>query len=170
MAIVAEYENVERFFAERLGVVPRATPLYVGADVESLRATHLEVFGSEPEEGFCGRISSDHVRVYTLSCAYPVQKLGLHVTQVRALLGLRDFESGPGGPEWMFRGTQRYAGILYAEAARSLNYKVARRKEIQAATRAALPLSSVDMRGKRGPAPQLGHRGSGVSAVGPSGA
>ena len=146
-AIVAEYENVERFFAERFGVVPRATPLYVGADVESLRATHLELFGSEPEEGFCGRISSDHVRVYTLSCAYPVQKLGLHVTQVRALLGLRDFESGPGGPEWMFRGTQRYAGILYAETARSLNYKVARRKEIQAATRAALPLSSVDMRG-----------------------
>ena len=146
-AIAAEYENVETFFAERFGVVPSAAPLFVGADVESVRATYLAAFGREPAEGFCGRLSYYHVSVYTLRCAYPVQKLGLHVTQVRALLGLRDFESVPGGPEWMFRGTEQYAEIRYAEAARSLNYKVARRKEIQAATRAALPLSSVDMRG-----------------------
>ena len=169
MAIRAEYENVQTFFAERFGVVPEKTPLYVGADTEALHATLLAVFAREPGEEFCGRTElNQHIQVLAVGCAYPVRKLLLHETQVGALLGLRLTtapDGGPlwifSGPEWMVRGTESYARILYAEAARSRNYEVARRERVYAARLAGLPMDSVDMRGN-----EDGLRGWAIGGVG----
>ena len=147
-AVIAEYEQVQTFFAERFGVVPRETPLYVGADVEALRATHLAVFGRPPRQGICARSRDDGVDVLLASCAAPVHLLGLEDRQVRALVtqgaSLRD----PGGPDWLVIGTEMYIDVIYQPVTGSVGYDSARRFQVNASTRAAFPLSGLETVGQ----------------------
>ncbi len=158
--IIAEYERVQTFFAERFGVVPRETPLYVGADVDAVRATHLAVFGRPPLQPNCARFIDDNVDVVLASCALPVHLLGLDDRQVGALLTQGDSIGDPGGADWIVIGTELYIDFLYQPVAGSVGYDRNRRAQVNQATRATIPLRSLDTVSQR-----PGDRPDGAHAV-----
>ena len=145
MAVLEEYHRVRAFFAERFGVVATDTLTYVGADEESLGSTYFAAFGREIGEDFCGGHPAHGTYVVALRCAYPIRLLGLEYQHMSALLTPGGLTREPDGPEWMFRGTQRYVQALY-DATQHGGFEGARRNQIEGARRARLPLSSVDMR------------------------
>ena len=145
VAILEEYDRVQAFFAERFGVVATDTLTYVGADEESLGSTYFAAFGREIGEDFCGGHPAHGTYVVALRCAYPIRLLGLDYQHTRALLTPGGLTREPDGPEWLFRGTQRYVQTLY-DATQYGGLEGARRNQIEGARRAGLPLSSVDMR------------------------
>ena len=113
VAILEEYGHVQAFFAERFGVVATDTLTYVGADEESLGSTYFAAFGREIGEDFCGGYAAHHTYVVALRCAYPIRLLGLDYQHMSALLTPGGLTREPDGPEWMFRGTQKYVETLY---------------------------------------------------------
>ena len=145
MAILEEYHRVQAFFAERFGVVATDTLTYVGADEESLGSTYFAAFGREIGEDFCGGHPAHSTYVVALRCAYPIRLPGLDYQHMSALLTPGGLTREPDGPEWLFRGTQRYVQTLY-DTTQHGGFEGARRNQIEGARRAGLPLSSVDMR------------------------
>ncbi len=142
--IIAEYERVQTLFAERFGVVPRETPLYVGADVEALRATHVAVFGRPPPYRNCARLTDDYVDVVLASCARPDDVLRLENRQVQALVGHGVSTGDPGGADWLVIGTEMYIDVIYQPVAGSVGYEVARGGQVNQTTRATVPLHSLE--------------------------
>ena len=144
-AIRSEYENVQRFFAERFGVVTRGTPIYIGADERSVRAIHLELFGRGPEEGFCGQSTEKDVYVAVLRCATP-NLLGLDGRHLSVLLTPGDSVGDPGGSDWMIRGTEEYSHTRYRTAGGSGRYDTSRLAPVRDARGAGFSLRSVELR------------------------
>ena len=144
IAIRSEYENVQRFFAERFGVVTRGTQIYVGADEKSVRAIHLELFGRGPEQGFCGRSTSRDVYVAVLRCATP-HLLGLDGRHLRVLLTPGNSVRDPGGSDWMIRGAEEYSHARYRAAVGSGRYDTSRRAVVRDARGAGFALRSLEV-------------------------
>ena len=144
IAIRSEYENVQRFFAERFGVVTRGTQIYVGADEKSVRAIHLELFGRGPEQGFCGRTTRRDVYVVVLRCALPGQ-LGLDGRHLRVLLTPGNSVRDPGGSDWMIRGAEEYSHARYRAAVGSGRYHPSRVALVRDARGAGFALRSLEV-------------------------
>ena len=143
-AIRTEYENVQRFFAERFGVVTRGTPIYIGADERSVRAIHRELFGRGPEQGFCGRSTRGDGYVAVLRCATPRQ-LGLDGRHLSVLLTPGNSVRDPGGSDWLIRGTKEYSHARYRAAVGMGRYDTSRVAFVRDARGAGFALRNVEV-------------------------
>ncbi len=155
-AIRTEYENVQRFFGERFGVVTRGTPIYIGADERSVRAIHRELFGRGPEEGFCGRSTRGDGYVAVLGCATPRQ-LGLDGRHLSVLLTPGNSVRDPGGSDWLIRGTKEYSHARYRAAVGMGRYDTSRVAHLRDARGAGFALRSVEVRDPDADAWRSGH-------------
>ena len=145
-AILAEYENMRRFFAEHFAVATRGSLHYVGADVEAVRAVYSSIFGNEPPQGFCERSSPDDIHVLRLHCSGPEAFVYRYVnallreTPVRGLGGVWSRATDPHSPDWLIEGAHRYLWLPYLDAEGELPGR--RRDGVDASARwLTLPLS-----------------------------
>ena len=122
-AILGEYQDVRRFFAEHFAVATRGRPRYIAADVEAARPMYLRSIGAEPPDGLCAW-THQGIEIRMLRCLGPPQDT-FDYDYLRELLreipgiGLQQ-RGGPTldgpGPGWLLEGTRQYALTSYREA------------------------------------------------------
>ena len=146
-AILGEYENVRRFFAEHFAVETRGRTRYIGADVEAVRPIYRAHFGREPGAGLCGW-KHRGLDITMLRCLGPpedtfdyeyIQKLLIDIPG-KGVTSRGEPVLDPRGPGWLVEGTREYALTSYREATGDRATRQRDNMEI-GARRTSLPLS-----------------------------
>ena len=170
-AILGEYRNVRRFFAERFAVATRGRPRYIAADVEALRPMYLRRVGEEPPDGLCGW-TDQGIDIRVLHCLGPPEDT-FDYDYLRQLLievpGKGVTWRGepmldPRGPGWLVEGTREYALTSYREA--TGDPAIRQRSNMESgARRISLPLSYFEVTESRDGATNFSEGALGFFAV-----
>ena len=169
--ILMEYRSMRRFFAERFGAATRGRLHYIAASVDTVRAVHPSLVGSQDQEGVIGW-NSGIARIRIWQCARPAAGvLGYnYVSQLlvdipRKSLPWRGAPTlDPRGPGWLIAGVQRYAFLSYREAA--IGPEVQQRQNLDAAAkRVSWPLSYFEVTESRDGATNYSESALGFLAV-----
>ena len=146
-AILGEYRNVRRFFAEHFAVATRGRTRYIGADVEAIRPIYVWHFGGEPADGLCGW-THQGLDITLLRCLGPPEDTFDYDYLSQLLIeipgkgvqwrGERTLD--PRGPGWLVEGMREYALTSYREAAGEPAIRQRSNMET-GARRTSLPLS-----------------------------
>ena len=139
------------YYADRYGVEAPAFALYIGADVEAVRAVYGAIGAGSPETFRAGGrvahvgggIDALFIAGSFVSGDVPAHKLLLaheyfHVLQRH----LRDFAPGP--PPWLVEGSAHYSALLYVSDEGIMPYDVDRRNVIAFAAGLDIPFRDLD--------------------------
>ena len=170
-AILGEYENVRRFFAEHFAVATRGRTRYIGADVEAIRPIYVWHFGGEPADGLCGW-THQGLDITLLCCLGPPEDTFDYDYLSQLLIEIPgkgvqwrgEPTLDPRGPGWLVEGTREYALTSYREAAGEPAIRQRSNMET-GARRTSLPLSYFEVTESRDGATRFSEGALGFFAV-----
>ncbi len=170
-AILGEYDDVRRFFAEHFAAATRGRTRYIAADVEAARPMYLRQTGREPPDSLC-RWSHQGIEITVLGCLGPprdtfgddyLRELWSEIPGIgRQRRGVSALD-GP-GPGWLLEGAREYALTSYREA-RGGPVSTHRSNMEDGARRTSLPLSYFEGIERRDAATSFSEAGLGFLAV-----
>ena len=121
--ILAEFEEVRAFFADRFAAVGRGRHQYIGTTIDDISAIYRAVFGGQPRatSGYCGRTDGVSVHVNLLGCVQSLQAAHYIEALMIEIPGKGSSPGGrqgldPRGPSWLIVGTNEYANVSYKDA------------------------------------------------------
>ena len=170
-AILGEYENVRRFFAEGFAVATRGEPRYIAANLEVIRTEYLRLVGEEPQDGVCAW-THQGIDIRALQCLGPPEDT-FNYEYLRKLLIEIPGKGGnwrgaprldPRGPGWLVQGTREYALTSYREE--TGDRAIRQRSNMETgARRTSLPLSYFEVTESRDGATNFSEVALGFFAV-----
>ncbi len=147
----AAMEDVVTYYADRYGVQAPAFALFIGTDVEAVRAVYRELGAARPETfGSGGRVARLRGGTDAMFLAGsfvsgdgPAHKL-LMAHEYFHVLQRHLSEFAPGPPPWLVEGSAHYTALLYISDEGIRPYDVDRRNVISFAAGLDIPFRDLD--------------------------